>query len=380
MGKRRLSLMKALLGGMLLSAALPPAAYYGWGQVHAAAASASLQSVSEMTQRLTGAMSNRRETITFKYAGKTTKLKAQVQSAIDQAMASDIYLYYIVDSYAFSYTKSGQSAANVTVQVKYRETQQQTAYVNQQVKAILQKIIKPGMNNHQKIKVIHDWVVLNLKYDNTYTKYTAYEGLTTGSAVCQGYSLLTYKLLLGAGIPNKIVEGTAKPAGGARQSHAWNLVQLNGLWYHLDTTWDDPVPNIEGEVSTAYYMRTDSQMRRDHSWTKSYPAATVTYAQTLSELVSRGGTGVAVFEQLQEQLDYRLYEEKEVVSSAAELKELARAAVASGKQSLLFRYRGSEKLLKNDLQTLYTLGLDQLAYTSSVFENTGDLKVYVTWK
>lgn len=379
MRKKHMSLMKALLGGMLLSTALPPAAYYGWGQVHAAAASASLQSVSEMTQKLTGAMSNRRETITFKYTGKTNKLKAQVQSAIDQAMASDIYLYYIVDSYAFSYKQNGQSA-NVTVQVKYRETQQQTAYVNQQVKAILQKIIKPGMNNHQKIKAIHDWVVLNLKYDNSYTKYTAYEGLTTGSAVCQGYSLLTYKLLLGAGIPNKIVEGTAKPAGGARQSHAWNLVQLNGLWYHLDTTWDDPVPGIEGEVSTAYYMRTDSQMRRDHSWTKSYPAASVSYAQTLSELVSRGGTGVPVFKQLQEQLNYSLYEENEVVSTASELQSLARAAVASGKQSLLFRYRGSEKLLKNDLQTLYALGLDQLAYTSSVFENTGDLKVYVTWK
>lgn len=377
MGKKRLSLMKTMLGGMMLFAALPPAAYYGWGQAYAAAASSSLQSVSEMAQRLAGAMNNRREIITFTYEGNISKPK--VQSAIDQAMGSDPYLYYIIDSYAFSYRGSSRSA-NVTVQVEYRETLQQTAYVNKQVKAILQKIITPGMDNHQKVKVIHDWVVLNLKYDNTYSKYTAYEGLQSGSAVCQGYSLLTYKLLLGAGIPNKIVEGKAKPEGGVSQSHAWNLVQLDGRWYHLDTTWDDPSPSTDDEVSTVYYMRTDAQMRRDHSWIKSYPAASVGYAQTLSELVSRGGQNVSVYQKLQDQLDYRLYEEDQVVTSAAELKELARAAVASGKQSILFRYRGSEQRLKNDLQELYNLGLNKLSYSRSAFDNTGDLKVYVTWK
>ncbi|MNN67027.1 hypothetical protein D3C81_1826390 [compost metagenome] len=121
-------------------------------------------------------------------------------------------------------------------------------------------------------------------------------------------------------------------------------------------------------------------MRRDHSWTKSYPAASVGYAQTLSELVSRGGQNVPLYQKLQDQLDYRLYDEDQVVTSAAELKELARAAVASGKKSLLFRYRGSEQLLKNDLQELYNIGLNQLSYSSSAFDNTGDLKVYVTWK
>lgn len=380
MGKKQLSLMKTILGGMLVCAAVPPVLYWGWGHAYAAAAdSAVLRSGAEMVQKLTGAMNNRRENITFVYEGKTTNLKAQVQKAIDQAMGSDPYLYYIIDSYAFSYRGSSRSA-NVTVQMEYRESLQQTAYVNKQVKAILQQIITPGMNNHQKVKVIHDWVVLHLKYDTTYRRYTAYEGLQTGSAVCQGYTLLTYKLLLGAGIPNKIVEGTARSEGGVTQSHAWNLVQLDGHWYHLDTTWDDPTPSPEGGISTVYYMRTDAQMRKDHSWTKSYPAASVGYAQTLSELVSRGGSSVPVYKELQKQLDYRLYEEEQVVTSAAELRTLAKQAMASGKKSLLFRYRGSERLLKNDLQELYDLGLEKLSYNSSAFDNTGDLKVYVTWQ
>ncbi|WNS42963.1 transglutaminase domain-containing protein [Paenibacillus sp. MMS20-IR301] len=379
MGKRRISLIKTVLGGMLVFAAIPPALYWGYEQAYAAADSTVLTSMSGMIQKLTGAMNNRRETITFTYQGKTNKLKSQVQSAIDEAMGSDPYLYYIIDSYAFSYRGSARSA-NVTVQMEYRETLQQTAYVNKQVKLILQELITPGMNKHQQVKVIHDWVVQQLKYDMTYQRYTAYEGLQTGSAVCQGYSLLTYKLLLGAGIPNKIVEGTARPEGGVTQSHAWNLVQLDGQWYHLDTTWDDPEPSPEGGISTVYYMRTDDQMRRDHSWTKSYPAAKTGYAQTLSQLVSRGGQEAEVYKQLQEVLDYRLYEEDQVITSSAELKQLVKQAADSGRLSVLFRYRGSEKQLRQDLQVLYELGLAQPAFNSTPFDNTGDLKVYVTWK
>ncbi|MEI0738921.1 transglutaminase domain-containing protein [Paenibacillus sp. JTLBN-2024] len=67
------------------------------------------------------------------------------------------------------------------------------------------------MNDHEKIKAIHDWIVLHLKYDETLQKYTAYDGLSSGSTVCQGYSLLAYKMLKDAGITNRIVEGTATP-------------------------------------------------------------------------------------------------------------------------------------------------------------------------
>jgi hypothetical protein len=214
MRKTRFTLAKAIIGGMIIAAAVPQAVYWGWGHAYAAANSAALSSVSEMAQKLTGAMNNRKETITFTFEGRTANLKSQLQTALDQAMGSDPYLYYIVDSYGYSYRGSTRSA-NVTVEVKYRETLQQTAFVNKEVKAILKKIVTPGMNNHQKVKVIHDWVVLNLKYDTSYRKYTAFEGLQSGSVVCQGYSLLTYKLFKEAGITNKIVEGTASLESGA---------------------------------------------------------------------------------------------------------------------------------------------------------------------
>ncbi|WP_379131312.1 transglutaminase domain-containing protein [Paenibacillus sp. sgz500958] len=377
MGKVRMTLLKGILSGVIIAAAIPPTMYWGLGYATAASTSA-LHSVNEMAGRLTQSMNNRTGTIVFNYEGKTSNLKSQIQAALDQAMSSDPYLHYIIGSYGFSYRGSTRSA-KVTVEIKYLETLQQTNFVSQEVKAALKEIIKPGMNSHEKVKAIHDWVVLTLQYDTSYRKYTAYEGLKTGSAVCQGYALLSYKMLKEAGIPNQIVEGTARPEGGRSQSHAWNLVQLDGRWYHLDTTWDDPSPDQAGVVQTGYYLRTDSQMAVDHYWVRNYPAASVPYYQTLSELVKRGGDKTAYYEALQKELHYVLYDEDRVITSASGIMTLAEKAADSGETGITFRYRGSKTSLISDLQQLYDLGFDHLSYQSSVFENTGDLKVSVSW-
>lgn len=379
MWKKRFTLAKVILGGTIIFAAIPPTLYWSWGHVYAASNSSTVRSVYEISQKLTGAMNNRRETITFTYEGNTSNLKAQIQKALDLVMINDPYLNYIIDSYGYTYRGSVRSA-KVTMEVKYLETLEQTAFVNKEVKTVLNKIITPGMDNHQKVKVIHDWVVLHLKYDTSYRNYTAYEGLKSGTAVCQGYSLLTYKLLKGAGITNKIVEGTAGLPGERTQSHAWNLVLLDGQWYHLDTTWDDPTPDKAGVVSNAYYMRTDTQMRLDHKWTKTYPAATTFYHKTLTALVERGGQRVGVYKQLHKELNYELYDEKLIVRSADDVVHLANKAIISGDEALLFRYRGSGAQLENILQELYKLGCEKLSYSSTAFETTSDLKVYVTWE
>ncbi len=39
--------------------------------------------------------------------------------------------------------------------------------------------------------------------------------------------------------------------------HGWNLVKINGNWYHVDVTWDDPVPDTPGRVNHTYFMLSD---------------------------------------------------------------------------------------------------------------------------
>lgn len=380
MKRSRGTIVKLLFIGSLAVtvAAVPEPAYLS--DVYATSNKAVVKSVNGIQQKLLTAMSDRQSTVRFVYQGETQSLKSQLKDALDQAMASDPYIHYTIASYSYDY-RGTSSSANVTVRLSYRETAEQTNYVNQNADSILKRIIKPGMNDHEKVKAIHDWVVRNLKYDTTLTKYTAYDGLYTGSTVCQGYSLLTHKLLKGAGIQNKIVEGTAYASDNPKgQLHAWNLVLLDGKWYHLDTTWNDPVPDRDNEVSYTYYLRTDEQMGRDHTWVKSYPKASTLYRNTLAGLAAKDRSRVEVYEQLKRDLEYQLYDARSIVSSYTQLQPLVKAAKAEGSRKLVFRFDGSERELVNVLQQVQMKSnLGSIKYYHHAFENTGDLRVQIIW-
>ena len=75
--------------------------------------------------------------------------------------------------------------------------------------------------------------------------HTAYGALVENSscedntAVCDGYSYAYEYLLQKAGIRSTIVAGRAGETEETAGSHSWNLVELDGEWYEVDTTWDD---------------------------------------------------------------------------------------------------------------------------------------------
>ncbi|WP_068503378.1 transglutaminase domain-containing protein [Paenibacillus kribbensis] len=366
-------LVKCLVAGTALAVLLPQAVEWSSSVYAASVKPTSSVSSQQLQNKLLQAMDTRSETLTFTYQGRVNGLKQQLETAIQQAMESDPYVNYTIKSYAFSYTGTTTSA-QVTIRLSYRETKEQTAYVDSTVQSVLGDIITKGMTDHEKVKAIHDWIVVRLKYDETQQKYTAYDGLKTGSTVCQGYSLLAYKMLERAGITNRIVEGRA---GG--QLHAWNLVLLDGHWYHMDTTWDDPTPDRGNEVSTSYYLLTDSEMRRDHSWVKPYPQANTSYRQTLSAMIAAGGPKAAVYQKLYNNLEYPLQDGKGLVNSSADIKEQVRTAINKGGATLTFGYQGTERSLKEDLQPLYQLGLKSISYQITNLGSTGNLRVTLRW-
>ncbi|GAA0137363.1 transglutaminase domain-containing protein [Paenibacillus sp. YSY-4.3] len=366
------------IASAIVFGAVPPGVGYSeaYAKSEIAAENVAVTTSKELQSTLAELMGARQTTITLKYQGATSNLKDILKEAVNGALESDPYTKYVVDRYTYSW-KGTSGSAKITFQIYYRETAEQSAYVDERVKAILKEILKPGMNDHQKIKVIHDYVVLNMKYDENLQKYTAYEGLKTGEAVCQGYTLLTYKLLQQAGINNRIVEGSA---GG--QLHAWNLVYLGGQWYHLDTTWDDPAPDMPGVVKYGYYMRTDEQMRKTHTWNNVYPAAKQSYRQTLGSLIAAGGQAAAGLQELENQLEYTLYRPDAALSTAQGVQTRVKQAVASKQQTVTIRYAGSERQLVDHLGSLYELelGLKNISYLAEPLEGTNDLRVEIHWE
>lgn len=163
----------------------------------------------------------------------------------------------------------------------YWTTLEQKQQVSQRVTEIMAQIITTAMSDEEKNKTIHNRVVSNVQYDTAQNdiQHSAYAALFLGKAVCQGYSLLMFKMLKEAGINNRIILGRGN-GNGTWQDHTWNLVYLCGNRYHVDATFDDPVPDEAGRILYTYFNKSDTEMSADHTWQAGvYPTAPVSYVQ-----------------------------------------------------------------------------------------------------
>ena len=85
-----------------------------------------------------------------------------------------------------------------------------------------------------------------------------------GETVCQGYAAATQYLLEKLDIPCAVVAGTADG-----QSHAWNLVKLDGEYYYIDTTWGNATYSGDGMgldsfINYNYFAVTTGELQKTH--------------------------------------------------------------------------------------------------------------------
>ncbi|WP_333870351.1 stalk domain-containing protein [Desulforamulus putei] len=201
----------------------------------------------------------------------------KILSVVQQVLQDHPFLNYIE-----SLEVKIRSGSVVFVEIRFqyyfpaREVKEMIQAVEQKSVEIIKKVIKPGMTDLEKEKALHDYIVLNTRYDyENYQKdkipkesYTAYGVLVKGVGVCQGYASAMSKLLNMVGIENHFIIGTGRGSRGT-EAHGWNKVKIDGRWYHLDTTWDDPAPDQPGRISYKYFNLTDDQIKKDHSWDES---------------------------------------------------------------------------------------------------------------
>jgi hypothetical protein len=222
-------------------------------------------------------LEQRQTSFIISYKADTYNLKSLIQTAIGEILKADDYLQSCTKSYVWKYG-GYQNDVTINFDFNFYTTRIQEDYVDSEVTAILKEIIKVSMNDHQKEKAIHDYIVANVAYDTSLKNYSAYEGLKSGLTVCSGYAQLAYKMLNESGVETKIVVGT-----GNGESHAWNLVKLDNMWYHLDCTWDDPVPDVKGRILYNYFNLSDSEISKDHIFEKlDYPVANQVYNNKIS--------------------------------------------------------------------------------------------------
>jgi hypothetical protein len=109
------------------------------------------------------------------------------------------------------------------------------------------------MTDAQKLLAVHDRIVLQTQYDDTLQKYSAKDLLLDGTAVCQGYAATLHCVAEKLGITGGLVRSI-------QMNHMWNVFLIDGKWYHVDATWNDPASYRYTGILHKYFLKSDEWM------------------------------------------------------------------------------------------------------------------------
>ena len=128
-----------------------------------------------------------------------------------------------------------------------------------------------GKSDYDKIKIVHDYLIDTIEYEQDLSQYNVYDiygALVNKKCVCEGYAKAFQYIMNELGIENTIVIGTGTNSKGQTENHAWNYVQLEGKWYAVDVTWDDPIIKGGGTLTKRnryeYFLRGSKTMNKNH--------------------------------------------------------------------------------------------------------------------
>lgn len=207
------------------------------------------------------------------YKGEFTDINKEIVKIYEEAVALAPYQagHLTGNSNIAMQGKSGDMKITITVQ--YLTELQKEYTVETELNREVANIRAHNFTPIEKIKAVNDYIVAKTAYsENTISSpHSAYALIAEGKAVCQGYALVAHQMLEKLGIETQYITGYVN----GNELHAWNLVKVDGQWYHLDTTWNDPTPNREGVFTYNYFLVNDQQLAKDHVWERNdYPKAT----------------------------------------------------------------------------------------------------------
>lgn len=129
------------------------------------------------------------------------------------------------------------------------------------------KLVRQGKDGSEweKLKYVHDLICENVRYDKLKKAYSheIIGPLGQGVGVCEGIAKAVKILCDGLGIWCMIAISNANPEKKIKYRHAWNIVRLDGKYYHLDATFDNSLGG-EGEIRYDYFCLDDKRIFRDH--------------------------------------------------------------------------------------------------------------------
>ena len=241
--------------------------------------------VAEAGAALRSGMAAREETITIYYYGDiyssdyfkdlcTNQIIPEALAETENANEGDYLRYnYGGTGYKASIAKDNDGNYRyytIVFTPTYFTTAEQETAVNEKINGLLETVFlfEENESYYEEIYTVYDYICSNVTYDNdnlddsTYTlKYSTYAALINGTAVCQGYASLYYRLLRELNLNVRVAAGyggeASEDTSDYYENHAWNIVQIDGKWYFSDSTWDAGFSDevAAGTYSYQYFLK-----------------------------------------------------------------------------------------------------------------------------
>ena len=186
---------------------------------------------------------------------------------------SDVFFMVRLDNPEIFYSttfkyKFYQDSGNAEMIPEYMFEKSKIQDHQKAMKSRVEKLARSAMkmSEQEKLLYIHDFICENVYYDKLKKAYSheIIGPLGQGVGVCEGIAKAVKILCDALGIWCIIALSEANPEQGIKYRHAWNVVRINGKYYHLDATFDNSLGKKLNLIRYDYFCLNDKQLFRDH--------------------------------------------------------------------------------------------------------------------
>ena len=211
----------------------------------------------------------------------TIKLSTEpLEQGMDEQDIDKIFQCVLIDHpeifYTTGYTYTRYSRGEKTVGIDfagtYDLTKEEAAERADAIRSVAEDWLA-GMDGtapeYDRVKEVYETIIFSTNYDlGAADNQNIASVFLGGASVCQGYAKATQYLLNHLGVMCTLVQGTVETG----ESHAWNLVRVDGEYYYVDTTWGDASYRMEDgseqgtlpEINYDYLCVTTQDLLRTH--------------------------------------------------------------------------------------------------------------------
>lgn len=212
----------------------------------------------------------------------------ELASAVEMVIYEHHELFFLAQTWSYYQSSSTGYVTRMLPVYRYDVAaipEMREEYVNLFNAFVVSCNVSPDDSEYERVLAVHDNICASFCYDTTYVIDCTYELLVNGKGVCEALAIFYEAVLTHLGVECDTVID-------APEQHCWNMVKLDGEWYHVDVTWADPLTYGGGITKHDYFLLSDERLAAlnaadgggHSSW---YPAIKATgtkyYNATLAE-------------------------------------------------------------------------------------------------